>query len=162
MKKQEMRETILHLKEVKKERELSSAEIHEMVEAAGYGLSLTSIKRVFAEGSESLGFHYHDTILPIVQVLLSVKEETTPENRPTDTEVDALKSVLLLKEQMIEDLTKQVEQLKQECEDAKLRASIYRVELDAAMELIKGLTDDMRKENVQLKAMIAKWGHRNV
>ena len=156
--KPEMREAIIQLKEVKKERELSSAEIHAMVMAAGYNLSLASVKRVFAEHSEEQGFHYTDTILPIVQVLLSVKEETTAENRPTDTEVDALKSVLLLKEKMIEELTKQVAELRQERDDAKLRAALYRAELEACTESLMLVTESIRQENKQMQKMIAEWG----
>lgn len=157
MKKEEMREAILQLKEVKKERELTSEEIHRMVTEAGFDLSLASIKRVFKPGAEELSFRYRDTILPIVQVLLAVREETTEENRPTDTEVDALKSLLILKEKMIEDLTEQVTRLEQQREDDKFHLAIYKTQIEATAEQLKLLTEQIRRKDKFVDELLTKW-----
>lgn len=100
-------EIILQLKQIRKERELSLQDIHDLVKDSGGFLSLSSIKRVFADGSENLGFRYHDTIKPIVRALLGVTEETPADNDVTANEIDALKNVILLKDSIIGELEKE-------------------------------------------------------
>ena len=106
--RERMREIIINLKKIKYERELSTHDIFVMVRAAGFGTSESSVRRVYAEGSEEQNFRYQDTIRPIAQVLLGINEDAAPMN---PTEADALKNIALLKESMIQDLQKENEQL---------------------------------------------------
>lgn len=108
-KQERTKEIILQLKQSKNERDLSISEIYDMLMAANCDISLTTLKRVFAEGSEDKGFRYKDTIQPIAQVMLAIKEETTPDNQLTDVEIDALKNIALLKDTIITDLQKENE-----------------------------------------------------
>lgn len=71
------RELILRLKQAKAARGLSCGRIHAMVEEAGGGISLSTVKRVFADGSEDWAFRADDTLRPIADVLLA--EEPQPE-----------------------------------------------------------------------------------
>lgn len=128
-KKERLREVILQLKQIKDEREFSCADIQRMVRASGDELSLTTIKRVFGENSEELGFRYNDTIRPIVQALL-VKEET-PLN---ETEVDTLKNVVLLKDTMINELTISVKALEEKLNEANTKNEDYRQEIQFLRE----------------------------
>jgi hypothetical protein len=110
-KQERTKEIILQLKQSKNERDLSISEIYDMLMAANCDISLTTLKRVFAEGSEDKGFRYKGTIQPIAQVMLAIKEETTPDNQLTDVEIDALKNIALLKDTIITDLQKENEAL---------------------------------------------------
>lgn len=102
-------EIIIQLKQIRKERGLSLQDVHDLVLGAGGYLSLSSVKRVFADGSENQGFRYQDTIQPLVRALLSVTEETPENNDVTANEIDALKNVILLKDSIIQDLRKETE-----------------------------------------------------
>ena len=106
--RERMREIIINLKKIKHERELSTHDIFLMVQAAGFGTSESSIRRVCAPGSEEQNFRYQDTIRPMAQVMLGIHEDAAP---LSPTEADALKNIALLKESMIQDLQKETEQL---------------------------------------------------
>lgn len=99
------REIILKLKEVKKERNLS---INDIANLTGNYLSKTTIQRVFADGSENTSFRYEDTIRPLVKALLDV--DTIEASDDMDTK--ALKSLLKLKIQRIEELEHQLKEEK--------------------------------------------------
>lgn len=96
-----MKEIILQLKQIKNDRELSALDIYGMVKDAGYFTSPSSVRRVFAPGSENKNFRYRDTIQPIAQVLIGVNEEAEPLTAP---EADALKNIALLKDNIIKEL----------------------------------------------------------
>jgi predicted RNase H-like nuclease (RuvC/YqgF family) len=111
-KRERTKEIILQLKQSKEDRDLSISEIYDMLMATNCDISMTTLKRVFAPGSEDKdGFRFKDTIQPIAQVMLAIKEETTPDNQLTDVEIDALKNIALLKDAMITDLQKENEAL---------------------------------------------------
>lgn len=93
----DQREIILKLKEAKIERNLS---ISDIVNLTGNYISKSTVQRVFADGSESISFRYEDTIRPLVKALLDM--DTIEESDDMDTK--ALKSLLKLKNQRIEEL----------------------------------------------------------
>ena len=93
----DQREIILKLKEAKIERNLS---INDIVNLTGNYLSKTIVQRVFADGSENTSFRYEDTIRPLVKALLDI--DTIEDSDDMDTK--ALKSLLKLKNQRIEEL----------------------------------------------------------
>lgn len=99
------KEIILKLKDAKKEKNLS---INDIVDMTGNYLSKSTVQRVFAEDSENSSFRYDDTIRPLVKALLDM--DTIEE---TDTmDVKAMKSLLKLKIQRIEELEKQISDLR--------------------------------------------------
>jgi hypothetical protein len=112
-KARKMPELILQLKAVKTERNLSNQDIVNLLRAKGYFTSLSSVKRVFQEGSEELAFSYEDTILPLVEVLLV---EATPApvedlNKLEDAQqyiiqIEGLQADAALKETLIGELTR--------------------------------------------------------
>lgn len=65
------RDIILRLKRVKAARGLSCGRICAMVAEAGGSVSLSTVKRVFADGSEDWSFRVCDTVQPIADVLLA-------------------------------------------------------------------------------------------
>lgn len=99
------KEIILKLKDAKKEKNLS---INDIVELTGNYVSKTTVQRVFAEDSENTSFRYDDTIRPLVKALLDM--DTIEETDDIDTR--AMKSLLKLKIQRINELEEQIKDLR--------------------------------------------------
>lgn len=89
-------ELIKQLKDAKARNEMTYPRILDKLEKNGKYVSLTTLRRVFAEGSEqsAASFNYETTLLPIAEVLLDVGEMPTDENSPYAKEIDGLKSVI--------------------------------------------------------------------
>lgn len=111
------KDIILKLKEVREEKGLSYGDILDLMEKQGDFVSKSTLSRVFAEGSEDCSFKYEETIRPIAKALLDIEtiEETD------DMDVQAMKSLLKYKMQLIEDLEKKVEELTTEIAIEKLK-----------------------------------------
>lgn len=133
-KKERMKEIVLQLKQVREERELTCAEIYDMIKAAGEDVSPATIKRVFSPHSEEQGFRYKDTIQPIARVLIGVNEEAEPLSA---AEADALKNIALLKDAMINDLQKENDELKKRVETLEKAKADYIAEVS----FLKGQID---------------------
>ena len=99
------KEIILKLKQTRQEKNLS---LDDIVSLTGDNLSKTTVQRVFADGSENSSFRYNDTIRPLVKALLDVEEFEETD----DMDTKALKSLLKLKIQRIEELEKQISDLR--------------------------------------------------
>ena len=93
---------IIHLKEVRKQKGYTYQYIVDECERNGYSVSMSTVKRVFAEGSEDMGFRY-STIRPIAIVVLGL-EEVEQKEAPTPDEADALRTIIAIKDTQIEDL----------------------------------------------------------
>ena len=89
-------ELVKKLKEVKKAQEITFPRIMDRLEKHGYYISLTTLRRVFADGSEmnAASFSYENTLMPIAEVLLDAEDVPTPMNSPYAKEIDALKAVI--------------------------------------------------------------------
>lgn len=89
-------ELIRQLKEIKRSNEITYPRIMERMEKNGKFVSLTTLRRVFADNSESNAdsFNYENTLLPIAEALLNVEDLPTPADSPHAKEIDALKSVI--------------------------------------------------------------------
>lgn len=104
-------EIILNLKAVKEAQNLSIPKIKDIVDSTGAGLSLTTIRRVFADNSETEdSFSYENTLRPIAQALLV--------NSPNDdigrAKVEVYEAILRHKNESIDSLKKQIEMLRNE------------------------------------------------
>lgn len=86
---------IRQLKERKLKDEITYPRILERMEKNGKYVSLTTLRRVFADGSESVAqtFSYENTLLPIAEAILNVEDVPTPDS-PYAKEIDGLKAVL--------------------------------------------------------------------
>ena len=97
------KDVILQLKKVKAERNLTLQQVHEKVLENGGFISLSTVRRVFAEGSEDQGFRYEDSIMPIVNALLDVQSSSKDaENDGAD--IETLRAVLRYKNSVIAEL----------------------------------------------------------
>ena len=89
-------ELIRQLKEIKAANEITYPRILDRMEKNGKPVSLTTLRRVFADGSEANAstFSYENTLLPIAEVLLNVEDIPTPIDSPYAKEIDGLKAVI--------------------------------------------------------------------
>lgn len=89
-------ELIKQLKEAKARNEVTYPRIIDRLEKVGKPLSLTTLRRVFADGSEQNAgsFSYENTLIPLAEVLLDIEDVPTPADSPYAHDIDALKSVI--------------------------------------------------------------------
>ena len=97
------REMILRLKDYKAENNLSDASIFRKVQARGFNLSESSVRRVFEPGSEDKSFRYEDTIQPIVIALLETDKPTQEAAGALESEAEALRQLVQLKNAIIDE-----------------------------------------------------------
>lgn len=121
------KEIILKLKEVREEKGLSYGDILDLMEKGGDFVSKSTLSRVFAEGSEECSFKYEETIRPIAKALLDIETIEDTDNM----DVQAMKSLLKYKMQLIEDLEQKVEALSGDLAKEKLK---YHEKMDKERE----------------------------
>ena len=106
------REVILSLKQVREQKHLSIMDVKNKVDASGVFISETTLRRLFADGSEDNdSFSYESTIRPIAKVLLA---DEAPADDTVRKELDLYRHICEYKMEMIESLHKQIEHLKEE------------------------------------------------
>lgn len=112
---------ILKLKAVKKENELTLPRIMDMVEKNGDYISMSTLRRVFAQNSEEdSSFSYDRTLAPIAKALLFQDLPQGEEGEPVAAaEIDGLKAVIRHKNEETDRLKEQVESLKQQIMDIR-------------------------------------------
>ena len=136
-------ELIRQLKEAKERLEFTYPRIMERMEKNGKYVSLTTLRRVFADGSEinASSFNYETTLLPIAEVLLEAEEVPTPEDSPYAKDIDALKAVIHVQNEEIARLHDLKEHL-----EARVTFLLEQIEkkdrrMDEKDEIIKRLMD---------------------
>ena len=137
------KDVILKLKEVKKEKDLSLDRIIVLMEENNEFVSKSTLSRVFANGSEDKLFRYETTLRPIANALLDI------ENIESDDDIDtqAYKSLLKLKKDMMSELERQNDELKEELKHAKMK---YHEKLAAETERFQKSLD-FAKNQIELK-----------
>lgn len=106
MLQQKIAEIITKLKKVREDNGLSYQRIAELVEQNGGNVSLSTVKRVFEDGSEAYGFQYENTLKPIADAVLGIYTESAA---ASPDEADALKAIIDYKTDKITELTAQLE-----------------------------------------------------
>lgn len=96
-------ELIKQLKEAKTRNEITYPRLIEMLDRTGKSVSLTTLRRVFADGSEmnAGSFSYEHTLLPIAEVLLNMEDVPTIDDSPYAKDIEALKSMIHLQNEEI-------------------------------------------------------------
>lgn len=146
---------IERLRKEQKKQKLSYSKIRKMIEDNGdYPPSISTLSRLFSEGSITERFRYEDTIRPIVKVMLNVD---SIEEDDTD-DVKTLKALIAVKKQRIDELETELDRIKvknnekMEKERARYNRSIdflkEQIALkDKRMDLL--LDEVFKKENQQ-------------
>ena len=118
------RKTIRRLKEIKSEQGVSVPKIMDLMEERGQFVSESTIKRVFADGSEEQSFRYQDSIAPIADVLLDIYGDTS-----SLEDAESLRHIIREKNKLIEFLMIKLDEQEAAFESRKSmyeeRKSIY-------------------------------------
>ena len=99
--------TIIKLKKIKQEQDLSIKKIMDLLEDRGQFVSEGSLKKIFAEGSEEKSFRYQDTLAPLADVLLDIYGDQSEIN-----DAGSLKQIIREKNKQIEFLMIKLEEQK--------------------------------------------------
>ena len=136
-------ELIRQLKQVKATQEITYPRILDRLEGIGHYISLTTLRRVFAEGSENnaASFNYESTLLPIAEVLLNAEDRPTPDDSPYAKEIDALKAVIRVQNEEIARLHDIKEHLDERVVFLISQISLKDKRMDEKDEIIKRLMD---------------------
>lgn len=99
-------EIITQLKQIKAERGLSFQRIVDMVEESGGSISMSTVRKIFSDGSEDFNYRYEDTIKPLVVALLDINKppEQGEDVSLVQHELDTLRMIVTFKEQTNQDL----------------------------------------------------------
>ena len=127
------REVILALKKVREENGYTLQRIQDMVLDAGGNLSISTVKKVFSEGSENLNFRYEDSVKPIADVLLRIHQ---PE-KADEPEVEALRQIILLKNAILEETREELSRTKERETEIKADAQTKINYLQSRVEYLK-------------------------
>ena len=139
-KKQEL---IKQLKEAKSRNEVTYPRIIERMEKNGKYVSLTTLRRVFGDGSEmnAASFSLENTLMPIAEVLLDAEEVPTPENSPCAAEINGLKAVIHVQNEEIVKLTDLKEHLEKRVEFLLAQIEKKDRRMDEKDEIIRKLLE---------------------
>ena len=140
-------EVLRQLKLVRKAKNLSYQDIVDGTEELGMAVSMSSVKRVFAEDSKACDFRYTSTLRPIVRFVMGLEgdleEPKTIEEAKAS--VEGLAAVVDYKDALIAKLEQELTHLREDhrssverMESAEGRKIAYlRAELDAARSTAK-------------------------
>lgn len=108
------RDLILRMKEERRRQGKTYLDIEAETERMGTPVSGTSIKRVFAEGSEEKDFRNETTLMPIARTLLTPEEIRNLTKANYEDPVTNLKAIISLKEEMIDVLNREIDKMDQD------------------------------------------------
>ena len=106
---------IAKVKKVRDDNGLTCQAIHDLVQKNGVDVSLSTIKRIFEDGSETYGFQYESTLKPVVDAILGIYDDDL--KAATPDEADAMKAIIDYKSDRITELEAQL----QRCEESYKR-----------------------------------------
>lgn len=99
---------IIQLKQVREEKNLSYADINDLIEkSGGYPLAKSTLSRLFAEGSEDESFKYEETLRPVAIALFDVNDNEEEDSK----DVRVLKSMIQLNTQTINNNKQLIERI---------------------------------------------------
>jgi hypothetical protein len=133
-------ETIAQLKQVREERNLTYNDILHLVDEAGGFVSLTTVRRVFAKGSEHQNFRYYDSIQPLKLALL----DTVPEEEPApavagESELNLYKELLDKENKKLQAAIRQLDHAQADFRKKDLQIVILFIIICVLLLVIAGL-----------------------
>lgn len=133
---------ISKVKKVRDDNGLTCQAIHDLVQKNGIDVSLSTIKRIFEDGSETYGFQYESTLKPVVDAVLGIYGDS---KAATEDEADAMKAVIDFKSDRITELEAQLqrceESYKRRIEFLKKQISLKDERIDRRDAMIEKLLD---------------------
>ena len=140
------RKVILRLKEAREQKSLTYQEIVDICENNNESVSLSSVKRLFAKGSEDRSDYRRYTLEAIFHAVigtedieLTAAEEAamTDAEKEVFTENSALKAMLEMERARIESMQQQIDELNREKENLEQALSLMQVKLDTTNDVIR-------------------------
>lgn len=131
--------TIKRLKEIKEEQGLSVSQIMSKMAEKGYPVSESTLKRIFAPGSEKMSFRYQESIAPVAEVLFEEYGDTgatddAAELRKIIADRDKTIENLMIK---IEEQEKSAQQFQKMCTERRTLLESHISDLQAEVELLR-------------------------
>lgn len=148
MHQKQIAEIVRKLKKVREEHGLSCQNIVDLVEQNGEYVSLSTVKRVFENGSEGYGYQYENTLRPIANAVLGLYSDTV--ETPTADEADAMKAIIAYKTEKIDELQAQLlrveESYNRRLEFLMRQITLKDERIDRRDSLIERLVNEMLDE----------------
>lgn len=141
MNQQKISEIIQNLKKVREENGISYKRVVELVEENGEFVSLSTVRRVFEEGSEAYGFQYEKTLKPIAEAVFGVYKPSVP---ATADEADGMKAMLDYKADRIEQLEAHIKRIEES----------YKRRIDFLRHQIELKDDRIDRRDVMIEKLI--------
>ena len=113
------RDLIIELKKARAEKDITLPRLLDLLKAQRKDVAMTTLKRVFKEGSEDNDSFKYTTLKPIAEVLLDENNDGST----NDIEVVRLQSELTAKEAMITTLNNQIDSLILQIEHTRAEAA---------------------------------------
>lgn len=131
--------TIKRLKEIKEEQGLSVSQIMSKMAEKGYPVSESTLKRIFAPGSEKMSLRYQESIAPVAEVLFEEYGDTgatddAAELRKIIADRDKTIENLMIK---IEEQEKSAQQFQRMCSERRTMLESHISDLQAEVELLR-------------------------
>lgn len=145
------RKLILLLKQVRVEKNLSYQDIVDRCESIKKPVSLTTVKRLFAPGSEDQQFRY-TSIQPVVDVLLGV--EYQQEEEDSESESDALRSVVEIKNHLIEQLEAGIRDRENTIQKTRDVAEARIAQKDRIIDHLKEEVETLKKDKREMESRL--------
>ena len=140
--------TIIKLKKIKQEQNLSIKKIMDLLEDQGQFVSEGTLKKIFAEGSEEKSFRYQDTLAPLADVLLDIYGDQSEVN-----DVAILKRIIREKNKQIEFLMVKMEEQKEVYAERK---AMYERRIEDLNAQLKRLDISVEKKDKMLEQLMDK------
>lgn len=141
--------TIIKLKKIKQEQNLSIKKIMDLLEDQGQFVSEGTLKKIFAEGSEEKSFRYQDTLAPLADVLLDIYGDQSEVN-----DVTTLKRIIREKNKQIEFLMVKMEEQKEIYAERK---AMYERRIEDLNAQLKRLDISVEKKDKMLEQLMDKY-----
>jgi maltooligosyltrehalose synthase len=141
--------TIIKLKRIKQEQNLSIKKIMDLLEDQGQFVSEGTLKKIFAEGSEEKSFRYQDTLAPLADVLLDIYGDQSEVN-----DVATLKRIIREKNKQIEFLMVKMEEQKEVYAERK---AMYERRIEDLNAQLKRLDISVEKKDKMLEQLMDKY-----
>lgn len=141
--------TIIKLKKIKQEQNLSIKKIMDLLEDQGQFVSEGTLKKIFAEGSEEKSFRYQDTLAPLADVLLDIYGDQSEVN-----DAAILKRIIREKNKQIEFLMVKMEEQKEVYAERK---AMYERRIEDLNAQLKRLDISVEKKDKMLEQLMDKY-----
>ena len=130
--KETTRQAIIDLKRVKEQNELTCQKIYEICDKNGEAVGITTIRKIFAPGSEDKTNNFRpDTLNAILHAVLGTGSDAL-----SKAENDALKAIIEMNDKVIAEKDEAIRSLTRELEDTKLKLDTVTDMFRLAMESI--------------------------